>query len=683
MIDMYLMQISTARKLNSNSELLLSRENRKGAKRDVISSRISVRHSSCHQQNSELGETLTLPWFFCLLLPYSSYNCSIIITMLESPPFAFAQDDDDRQVSSSDSASNHPQFLRTSLDHQDAPPFSHHRVHFDDGNTNKDEVISHAPSPLPFALSSNNLDEVADNSNTAVGSAAVENDDLRGSLSYHSAMQESNTGNDHATSADDATDGPGITILDEGDESIYRQSIANSEYETQTTTSRRPASSSFFQTQIIDDSIVAGAAAHVDDNPNYYANYASSINHNGDDASSILNQLLQYANDDDDNEGDDALSRIRENEIRDEQLSIDGNENEYDDDGIIISSSSSSSQRFWEWPIQFFSSLRRRKKQKQQNTSNNNVPTAALTNPTRAPIRTHRIRHDKYIVEVDIMPPTAATTSSSVDIRDAIDILANIELLHLWFEPIPAVFDACTTDGSGNNLQYSSSPRTSPANSLNSSSDDNTNYNNVRQYDGEWIEISSSLLALPSDARVSSCLRTTRVGLRAIIGFPARVRSMMFVERSAGRVGLTLGPYPDRLFHGTMAHHTFHVSVVADEEYGVGSMGSGQKIVITDEVRLQREGDEVGFNGKRNGYCYCALFRVLFALFEWITVRWYQPDLASYMAQTISSIEKLRTLIERGGETAAHAGGELVMEAEDWEGGDGDGTTAMRSPLLG
>jgi len=156
----------------------------------------------------------------------------------------------------------------------------------------------------------------------------------------------------------------------------------------------------------------------------------------------------------------------------------------------------------------------------------------------------------------------------------------------------------------------------------------------------------------------------------------------MFVERSAGRVGLTLGPYPDRLFHGTMAHHTFHLNVVTDdddEEYSAG-MGGRQKIVITDEVRLQREGDEVGLNGKRNGYCYCALLRVLFALFEWITVLWYQPDLASYMAQTISSMEKLRTLIERG-ESAAHSGGELVMEADDWEGGGGN--TSMRYPLLG
>ena len=596
----------------------------------------------------------------------------------EPPPFALAQDDDGQTPSGSSSAAPLPIFQKSPEPIGTTPPPFHHRVRFEDGSSNDEELNSHAPSPLPFALSSNALDDMAANdvvkeparmeNNNFVDSTALRNS------SHHSdamQMQDNNHGNDHVTND---IDGPGITILDENNDSIHRQSqsIANSNFGASSTSRMRPASSSFFQTQIIDDSIVAGAAAHVDANPNY-SNVSSAIGTQDGDVSSILNQLMQYA----DNEEDDgdALPRIRDYENRDDhEQEIDI----IDDDDIMISSIISSySKKFFEWPKQFFTSLRKKVK-KHQTTSSNNVPTAALTNPSRAPIRAHKIRHDKYIVEMDIMPPSSSP-SSIFDIRDAIDILANIELLHMWFEPIPAVFDACTKDGSGSNLHSSSSPRNSPANSLNSS--DESNRNHVRQYDGEWIEISSPLLLLPSDARVSSCLRATRVGFRKLIGFPARVRSMMFVERSAGRVGLTLGPYPDRLHHGTMAHHTFHFNIVADEEYGV-STGS-QKIVITNEVRLQREGDEVGSNGKRNGYCNCAFFRILFALIEWITVLWYQPDLASYMAQTISSMEKLRTLIERG-ESAAHAGGELVMEAEDWEGGgDGGGNTSMRSPLLG
>ena len=39
------------------------------------------------------------------------------------------------------------------------------------------------------------------------------------------------------------------------------------------------------------------------------------------------------------------------------------------------------------------------------------------------------------------------------------DIMANMGFLHLWFDPVPAVFDAAVKDGSGNGIV---SPRSSP-----------------------------------------------------------------------------------------------------------------------------------------------------------------------------------------------------------------------------
>ena len=651
--------------------------------------------------------------------------------MIEPPPFACAQEDDEHEAltaaSSSDSAS-HSHILKSPL-HEDAQqhdPSHAHRVRFiNDAEEGRSITSSYAPSPLPFAISpvetttasdKNPADENDDNysdahqqldlSENVRNSTSSSSYYTTSSMNTKTSTQNHDDGNGHASDAvADSSDGPGITILDES--SIYRsssRSIANSAAEpissAATSQLRRPASSSFFQTQIIDDSIIRSAAAHADANLQY-SNVVPSVNQNANgDASSILNQLMQYANDDEDDEGVQTGDyKPRSQRITEEQLSIDDNSHEDDDNETNIFSTVSDDRRrrLWELPKHFLSLLQQRKRKDVSNNSNN-VPTAALANPSRSPIRSHRIRHDKYIVEVDIMP-TQSSLQSSVNIRDAIDILANIDLLHLWFEPIPSVFDACAKDGSGREV----SPQTSPANSISSSAEgnnndinsgnNNNNNNNIRQYDGEWIEISSSLLALPSDARISRCFSATRVNLRKMIGFPARVRSMMFVERSAGRVGLTLGPFPDRLFHGTMAHHTFHVSVVnvdEDEEIGLGmglgGMGSRQKIVISDEVRLQREGDDEGgfMNGgrKRNGYCYCALFRVLFSIIEWITVLWYQPDFASYMSQTISSMEKLRVLIECGGETGAYASGELVMEAEDWEEG-GRGNTSIRSPLLG
>ncbi len=101
-----------------------------------------------------------------------------------------------------------------------------------------------------------------------------------------------------------------------------------------------------------------------------------------------------------------------------------------------------------------------------------------------------------------------------------------------------------------------------------------------------------------------------------------------------------------------------------DEESGAANQR--QCIVISDEVRLQRGGDD-NFSGTTRSCCLCSLFRCMIGFLEWLVLfRWYQPDLASYMSQTISSMEKLRTLIERG-EAAAYAGGEVITEGDGGE----------------
>jgi len=159
-----------------------------------------------------------------------------------------------------------------------------------------------------------------------------------------------------------------------------------------------------------------------------------------------------------------------------------------------------------------------------------------------------------------------------------------------------------------------------------------------------------------------------------MFGFPARIRSMIFVERSCGRIGMTLGPYPDG-FHGTMAYHTYTIRM-SDKESGIAN-GERRRVIISDEVRLQR-GDKEGFNGARRNCCIYSILRFLLGFLEWVLCfQLYQPDLASYMQQTISSMEKLRTLVERG-ESAAYAGGELIMDGDDLEEGN-----AMGTPLLG
>ena len=127
-------------------------------------------------------------------------------------------------------------------------------------------------------------------------------------------------------------------------------------------------------------------------------------------------------------------------------------------------------------------------------------------------------------------------------------------------------------------------------------------------------------------------------------------------------MGMTIGPYPDR----RTACHDFNVRM------------EDARIVVSDEVRLNRSEEE------QNGfYLYCSLcmlIRWFFRTMEWLFVKWYQPDLASYMSQTSASMEKLRILIKRG-EEAAYAPDQLILEGEDWN--SGDKNTLISTPLLG
>eukprot|EP00571_Detonula_confervacea_P011438 CAMPEP_0172304062 /NCGR_PEP_ID=MMETSP1058-20130122/5519_1 /TAXON_ID=83371 /ORGANISM="Detonula confervacea, Strain CCMP 353" /LENGTH=658 /DNA_ID=CAMNT_0013015135 /DNA_START=44 /DNA_END=2020 /DNA_ORIENTATION=+ len=453
----------------------------------------------------------------------------------------------------------------------------------------------------------------------------------------------------------DADEG-GIVILDESTEEEFEESIReslknddrhhllqnSSQIIASSTTTCIETQSEITQASMYENnSIVLAAAARVNANPIPLAEGNESLG---------FEQLLQEA---DDHYGDS--DRIEE-------------EKEDSKSGNRTDSLNVSGRNFWRRnPFSSFNTSR----------ANPMQPRALATRPSpRTSVRATRIRHDKYIVEIDIVPSDA--TNSRLDIRDAMDIMANMELLHLWFDPVPAVFDATVKDGSGNSMV---SPRStsSPSNSLEVDC-----ANNNRQYDGQWVEISTPPLTIPTDSRISGCLRAIRVGFRSIIGFPARIRSMIFVERSSGRIGMTLGPYPDGLLcfqSGTMAYHTFNIRM---SDYESGTADNSQCIMISDEVRLQRGGDE-DFNGTRRkirSCCICSVIRFILRFLEWaLFFRWYQPDLASYMQQTISSMEKLGALVERG-ESAAYAGGELIIDGDDW-GGENANNETMGTPLIG
>ena len=59
-----------------------------------------------------------------------------------------------------------------------------------------------------------------------------------------------------------------------------------------------------------------------------------------------------------------------------------------------------------------------------------------------------RICQDKYIVEVDVF--SSNVINLRLDIRDTMDMMTNMDILHMWFDTVQAVVDASINDGNGN-----------------------------------------------------------------------------------------------------------------------------------------------------------------------------------------------------------------------------------------
>ena len=391
----------------------------------------------------------------------------------------------------------------------------------------------------------------------------------------------------------------GIVILDESTEEEYEESIQqHGRNQQQQTIENCQASMGQYDTILLD------AQSRIKANPIH-----THIMSNNDEHDEVgFAQLLAEA-------GDDHFTLLETKEDDDEE-----------DDGDAT--------RFWP-----FSTKSRTKTTK----SPSQGPTLHTS------VRSTTIQHDKFVVEVYINITGDGSNSRILGTRDVMDIMANMELIPSWFDPIPAVFEALVKDGS-----RSESFNRSPSNSLEAED----GVGGSRQYDGQWVEISTPPLRIPNDKHISRYFRSLRIGVRSIVGFPARIRSMIFVERSRCRMGMTLGPYPDGFMcsSGTTAHHTFTIRMSDDDETSVGNENDDHRrcIVVSDEVRLSNSAADSDFSETRRSWHLCCF---LFGLFERL-FRWYQPDLASYLQQTITSMDKLRLLVERG-ETDRYATGSL------------------------
>ena len=201
---------------------------------------------------------------------------------------------------------------------------------------------------------------------------------------------------------------------------------------------------------------------------------------------------------------------------------------------------------------------------------------------------------------------------SPISAQDVVDVLANPHLLRLWCNPVRDIL--VTTEGG-----------MTPSGSGDGG-------DKRRLYDGEWVEITTPQLTSPTTC--SSYAHGAASVAMSMVGFPSTGVVRMFVERSRGQVGISMGPFVGNM----MAEHTFSIQDIAVERASsdVGP-GATSGVSITNTVRMTREDHADG-----GGSYSCGLFSML--------QQWFLPGMAGYMDQAILSLEKLSDVVCDGGE---------------------------------
>ncbi|KAL3942370.1 MAG: hypothetical protein SGBAC_003436 [Bacillariaceae sp.] len=186
-------------------------------------------------------------------------------------------------------------------------------------------------------------------------------------------------------------------------------------------------------------------------------------------------------------------------------------------------------------------------------------------------------------------------------VEDIMNIVSNPTNLQLWYDPIQTLV---VTSRSNEEDRLDGS--------------DGTDGSADRQYEGEWIEASTT--ALESPPCIVGPLYELESTVRESLGVGSYGKITIFVEKVHGKVTLTVGPFPG----GIHVRHT--ISVSKDDRNGVK---------IVDRVKLEtREEDASTFQNTLSlgGMLSSCLL----------------PPLASYMEQLKNSMAKLLLLVESG-----------------------------------
>jgi len=164
--------------------------------------------------------------------------------------------------------------------------------------------------------------------------------------------------------------------------------------------------------------------------------------------------------------------------------------------------------------------------------------------------------------------------NSRCTVDDVMEVVSNTDLLSLWCDSIGTLI---VTSNSSHSM---SSDITVDETRKNVESGGFRDGNErTREYEGEWIEATTSALESPSSS--FSFILSMGQSILESLGCASYGRITMFTERKRGHVALTVGP-----FHGGIyASHSIYVSseVVAS---------NSRRIRIVDRVRLTHDDDD-------------------------------------------------------------------------------------------
>eukprot|EP00536_Pseudo-nitzschia_multiseries_P007952 jgi/Psemu1/305337/fgenesh1_kg.192_\ len=210
--------------------------------------------------------------------------------------------------------------------------------------------------------------------------------------------------------------------------------------------------------------------------------------------------------------------------------------------------------------------------------------------------------------------------NSRCTVDDVMDVISNTDLLSLWCDPVGTLI--VTSNSSNNSSSNGIVDEIRSDMGRNCSFGDGTE--KTREYEGEWIEATTSTLESPS-CSFGSILGLGQSILQGL-GCTSYGRVTIFTERRRGHIFLTIGP-----FHGGIyASHSIFVSL-EDTDKNQG------RIRIVDRVRLTRGDDNEEPLSVEKIFGCSVMSRVSECFF---------PSVVGYVGQMTTSMERLRILLE-------------------------------------